>query len=63
MAKYSYIDKTGIIFNNLDSDPSPKFSIGGKIFNGQNDFKYANEDGIKPVINAVEIDWNGAQIK
>ena len=63
MAKYSYIDKTGMIFNNLDSDPSPNFSIGGKIFNGQNDFEYANEDGIKPVINAVEIDWNGAQIK
>lgn len=27
---------------------------------GQNDLGYANEDGITPIINAVEIDWNGA---
>ena len=61
MAKYSYTDSNGITFNNLDSNPSPKFSIGGKIFSGQNDFQYANEDGIRPVVNTVEIDWNGAQ--
>ena len=60
MAKYSYTNN-GITFNNLDSNPSPKFSIGGKIFSGQNDFEYANEDGIKPIVNAVEIDWNGAE--
>ena len=60
MAKYSYTDSNGITFNNLDSNPSPKFSIGGKIFSGQNDFQYANEDGIKPDVNAVEIDWNEA---
>ena len=58
MATYSYTSN-GIQFTNLNSSPSPKFSIGGKIFSGQNDFEYANEDGIKPVVNAVEIDWNG----
>lgn len=26
----------------------------------KNDFEYTSEDGIKPVVNAVEIDWNGA---
>ena len=61
MAKYSYTDANNITFSNLDSNPSPKFSIGGKIFSGQNDFAHAEEDGIKPVVNAVEIDWNGAK--
>lgn len=28
---------------------------------GQNDLGYADEDGITPIINAVEIDWNGAK--
>ncbi len=62
MAKYTYTDSNDILFNNLDSNPSPKFSIGGKIYNSQNKFQYANEDGIEPVVNAVEIDWNGAQL-
>ena len=61
MAKYSYTDENSITFNNLDSNPSPKLTIPGKIVNAQNDFEYANEDGIKPVVNAVEIDWNGAK--
>ena len=59
MAKYSYTNN-GITFNNLDSNPSPKKTINGKLFSTLNDFEYANEDGIKPIINAVEIDWNGA---
>ena len=62
MAKYSYTDENSITFNNLDSNPSPKLTIPGKIVNAQNDFEYANEDGIKPVVNAVEIDWNNANI-
>jgi len=61
MAKYSYTNN-GITFNNLESNPSPKKTINGKLFSTLNDFEYANEDGIKPVVNAVEIDWNGAQL-
>ena len=61
MAKYTYTDPNDILFNNLDSNPSPKFSIGGKLFSGQNDFAHP-EYGIDPVVNAVEIDWNGAQL-
>ena len=26
----------------------------------KNYLEYANEDGVTPIINAVEIDWNGA---
>ena len=59
MAKYSYTNNE-ITFNNLESNPSPKKTINGKLFSTLNDFEYANEDGIKPVVNAVEIDWNGA---
>ena len=61
MAKYSYINN-GVTFSNLDSNPSPKKTINGKLFSTLNDFEYANEDGIKPIINAVEIDWNGAEL-
>ena len=62
MAKYSYTDNNGITFSNLDSNPSPKKSIDGKLFFGQNDFSHT-EWGIDPVVNAVEIDWNGAQVQ
>ena len=61
MAKYSYTE-SGITFNNLDSNPSPFKFIPGKIIYNENDFEFANEDGIKPVVNAVEIDWNGAEL-
>ena len=56
MAKYSYTDNNGITFNNLDSNPSPKKVVNGKIFFANNDFANANEDGIEPVVNAIEID-------
>ena len=59
MAKYTYTEN-GITFNNLDSAPNPKLDIPGKLVHNDNDFEYASEDGIKPVVNAVEIDWNGA---
>jgi len=62
MAIYTYTNN-GITFNRLDSAPSPRKEIPGKIFSGENDFEYAAEDGIKPVVNAVEIDWNGAQVQ
>ena len=37
-------------------------SIPGKLVSNQNNFKYAENVGIKPVVNAVEIDWNGADL-
>lgn len=62
MAKYTY-SNSGINFTNLDSNPAPYKSIPGKLkCDALNDFAYANEDGIQPVVNAVEIDWNGAVI-
>jgi len=61
MATYSYTSN-GIQFTNLNSSPSPRKTINGKLFSQLNDFAYANEDGIKPMLNAVEIDWNGAVI-
>jgi hypothetical protein len=56
MAKYTYTDPNDILFTNLESNPSTKKEVPGKIVSNQNDFEYANEDGIKPVVNAVEID-------
>lgn len=61
MAIYSYTNN-GIEFTNLNSSPTPYKPINGKIVLTQNKFAYANEDGIKPAVNAVEIDWNGAVI-
>ena len=61
MATFSYTN-SGILFNNLNSSPAPKKEIPGKLVSNQNDFEFANEDGIFPVVNAVEIDWNGASI-
>ena len=61
MAIYSYTN-SGITFNKLDSNPNPQKKIPGKIVFTENDFEYAEEDGIKPVVNAVEIDWNSAEL-
>lgn len=61
MAIYSYTN-SGITFNTINSVPNPKKEIPGKLVSNQNDFEYAAEDGIKPVVNSVEIDWNGAQL-
>lgn len=62
MAKFSYT-QNGILFNNLDNAPEPIKPVGGKLFNTNNDYEYATEDGIKMTIDAVTIDWNGAQLK
>ena len=62
MAKFSYT-QNGILFNNLDNTPEPIKPVGGKLFNTNNDYEYATEDGIKMTIDAVTIDWNGAQLK
>ena len=54
MAKYT--DENNIIFNNaVAGDPMPK------IINGMNDYTDL-EAGVNPLINAIEIDWNGAQL-
>lgn len=37
--------------------------LPGKYSNGHNDeFNTAQIDGVEPLINAVEIDWNGADL-
>lgn len=58
---YTYtFPNTEINFTNLVNTPSSgKF---GTKHCQKNDFQYAQEDGIKPFINAVEIDWNGAKL-
>lgn len=61
MANYTYTNNE-ITFTKLESNPSPSKSIPGKLVSNENDFQYANEDGIKPIVNAVEIDWNGANL-
>lgn len=54
MAKYT--DESNITFNNaVAGDPMPK------ITNGMNDYTDL-EAGVNPLVNAVEIDWNGAAI-
>ena len=60
MAIFSYTDISGIKFNNITTGFSPKKEIPGKLVSNQNDFAYADDDGIKYVVNSVEIDWNGA---
>ena len=51
-----YTDESNITFNNaVAGDPMPK------IINGMNDYTDL-EAGVNPLINAIEIDWNGAQL-
>lgn len=51
---------TEIEFRNLENIPASG-QWGTK--NGiNNDFEHADEDGIAPFVNAVEIDWNSAII-
>ncbi len=56
-------DPSNIDFN-LQSQPNAwnvPVTPDGRNKIGQNDLGYADEDGITPIINAVEIDWNGAK--
>ena len=54
MAKYT--DESNITFNNaVAGGAMPKIS------NQNNDYTDL-EAGVTPVINAIEIDWNGAQL-
>ena len=56
----SFNDKdTNVLFSNV----SVGTALGGKYYNGNNgDFSDAATDGVEPFVNAVEIDWNGANL-
>lgn len=56
----SFKDKdTNVLFSNV----SVGTALGGKYYNGNNgNFSDAATDGVETFVNAVEIDWNGAQI-
>ena len=49
-----------ITFNDVKQVPYQWNGMNGRKENG--DFEYAEEDGVKYFVNAVEIDWNGAQL-
>ena len=49
-----------ITFNDVKQVPYQWNGMNGRKENG--DFEYAEEDGVQPFVNAVEIDWNGAQL-
>lgn len=52
-----YTDNNGIKYNNvIEGAPMPKIN---NITTDYTDL----EAGITPVVNAIEIDWNGAQLK
>ena len=58
---FSYTtDPSGIKFNNIPESGTK--GLNYKPQYGDNDFEYADEDGVTPFINAVEIDWNGASL-
>lgn len=58
---FSYItDPSGIKFNNLPSSGTK--GLNYKPQYGNNEFEFVNELGVEPFVNAVEIDWNGAQL-
>ena len=60
MANYSYTN-SGIQFS-LPSFDNTKMAKFTKKYVYANDYQYAQEDGIQPFVNAVEIDWNNAQL-
>ena len=59
-------DPSGIDFNNLSNNNVvwniPIKGNNYRVGSQKNEFEYADEDGIFPIINAVEIDWNGAVV-
>lgn len=52
--------QNGIIFDNINYGEGALPSKYGNANNG--DFSLAQYTGIQPFVNAVEIDWNGAQV-
>ena len=58
---YTYTDPVSKIkYNNLPSEGTT--GLNYKPQYGNNEFEYADEDGVKTFINAVEIDWNDAEL-
>lgn len=57
-------DSSGIDFNLIHSNNTWNIPVmlDGRNKIGQNALEYADEDGITPIFNAVEIDWNGAEL-
>ena len=49
-----------ITFNDVKQVPYQWNGMNGRKENG--DFEYAQADGVKYFVNAVEIDWNGARL-
>lgn len=59
---FSYtIDPSGIKYINIPSSGLKGLNYKPRYAN--NNFEYADQDGIKTFINAVELNWNGAQLK
>lgn len=58
---YTYTN-SGITFNNLPVFDKTKMKKYQQLHMFGNDYSAANEDGVVPFVNAVEIDWNGAQL-
>lgn len=58
---YSYTNG-GITFNNLPVFDKTTMKKYLQLHMGNNDYSVAQEDGVVPFVNAVEIDWNGAQL-
>lgn len=59
-------DPSGIDFTNLSNNNVvwniPIKGNNYRLGSQKNEFEYAAEDGVFPIFNAVEIDWNGAQV-
>lgn len=53
--------QNGITFDNIINGEGALPSKYGNANNG--DFSLVQYTGIQPFVNAVEIDWNGAQLK
>ncbi|MBO5676899.1 MAG: hypothetical protein J6S02_02000 [Bacteroidaceae bacterium] len=58
-------DPSGIDFNFGTTQLSWEIPVrsDGRNKIGQNYLEYSDQFGITPILNAVEIDWNGAELK
>lgn len=58
---YTYTNN-GITFSNLPVFDKTTMKKYQQLHMYANDYSRANQDGIEPFVNAVEIDWNNAQL-
>jgi hypothetical protein len=59
----AYIDKNGIQFTHYDGNTLPRIKkIGNSDLQDYNIDDFVDGSDIPTVINAVEIDWNGAEL-